>query len=331
MDKNAELWFQNNTFHHSKFSDISRLVELKKKKGVKISLAFPTRNEEKTISQEITVIKGELMDKFPLLDEIAVLDSGSTDRTMDMAKAAGAQAYLADEILPSYSSFAGKGENLWKSLYVLTGDIIVWIDADIKNIHPKFAYGVIGPLLEDETIGYVKAFYERPLKVGMRTKPTGGGRVTEILVRPLLANFYPELSLFMQPISGEYAGRRSILEEIPFRVGYGVDIGQLLDIYDKYGLSVFAQVDMDRRLHRNQSLPALGNMSFGILHTFITKLRQKGEIKLERDLYDRVYHLKLKEYRHILKEDELRFYERPPMTTIKEYRQKRPASATGAL
>ncbi len=317
MDKSVEFWFQNNTFHHSCFADIERLVELKRKKGLKISLGFPTLNEERTIGHEIEVVKSALMDRYPLLDEIAVIDSGSTDKTREVAREVGADVYLAKEILPTYGSFPGKGENLWKSLYVLSGDIIAWIDADIKNIHPKFVYGIVGPLLEDDNLGYVKAYYERPIKVGDKTKPVGGGRVTEILARPLLASFYPELSLFMQPLSGEYAGRREILESIPFRVGYGVEIGHLLDIYEKFGLSVFAQVDLDKRVHRNQFLPALAKMSFAILQTIMAKLKETGKIRLSEEIYKELNLVRVKKYTYQLRKEEVDLYERPPMKIIK--------------
>jgi glucosyl-3-phosphoglycerate synthase len=319
----AEKWFRTNTFHHSKFKDINKLVKLKRKKKLKISLAFPTLNEEETIGKEITVIKSYLMSRYPLIDEIAVIDSGSDDRTLEVARNAGAKVYLSSDILPNCGSYIGKGENLWKSLYVLEGDIIVWIDADIKNIHSKFVYGLVGVLLHYDDVGYVKAFYERPIRVGERLRPAGGGRVTEILIRPLLATFYPQLSLLMQPLSGEYAGRRTILENIPFRVGYGVETGHLLDIFEKYGLNVFAQVDMDRRVHRNQTLAALGKMSFAILQTFISRLKDSKRIVLATDMYEELASIKAKRYVHVPKKEKLEYYERPPIITIKEYRRKR--------
>ncbi|MDR0877273.1 MAG: glucosyl-3-phosphoglycerate synthase, partial [Treponema sp.] len=196
------------TWHHSRFEDINRLVALKEKKNVKISLAFPTLNEELTIGKEILVIRTELMDRYPLIDEIAVIDSSSKDNTRKVAERFGARVIASKTILPKYGNYRGKGENLWKSLYALEGDIIVWVDADISNIAPKFVYGLIGPLLEDDSISYVKAFYERPVRSGGGIAPSGGGRVTEILVRPLFSLFYPELALLIQPLSGEYAGRR---------------------------------------------------------------------------------------------------------------------------
>ena len=224
------------TFHHNDFKDKAVLVRQKEAQKLKISLAFPTLNEEATIGKEVLVLKTELMDRFPLLDEIAVIDSGSKDRTREAAAENGARVFSSADILRKYGTYRGKGENLWKSLYVLAGDIIVWIDADISNIAPKFVYGLVGPLLRDPRIGYVKAFYERPFRAAGELIPAGGGRVTEILVRPLFSLFYPELACLVQPLSGEYAGRRSLLERLPFSVGYGVELGHLIDIYHQAGI-----------------------------------------------------------------------------------------------
>jgi len=320
---NLDRWIKTNTFHHSRFSDIKRLVELKRKKGLKISLAFPTLNEERTIGEEVRVMKEELQVKYPLLDEIAVIDSGSTDNTLKVAEEAGAKVYLSSECLPQYGHIRGKGENLWKSLYLLEGDIILWLDADIKNIHPKFAYGILGPLLEFDDIYYVKGFYERPIRVGNRIRRSGGGRVTEILVRPLLSNFYPELSGFLQPLSGEYAGRREILEKLPFRVGYGVEVGLLIDIYEECGLFSLAQVDLDRRIHRNRSLDDLSRMSFAILHTFFTKLQQQGIISINKKIENYFYLVKAEGEDIFLFKEKFTLTERKPMIKIKEYREKR--------
>jgi len=321
--KNLDRWIKTNTFHHSSFSNIKRLVDIKEKKGLKISLAFPTLNEAETIGEEIQVMRNELQINYPLIDEIAVIDSGSTDNTLKIAEEAGAKIYLASECLPQYGYVRGKGENLWKSLYLLEGDIILWVDADIKNIHPKFAYGLLGPLLEFDDICYVKGFYERPIRIGSKIRRSGGGRVTEILVRPLLSNFYPELSGFLQPLSGEYAGRREILEKLPFRVGYGVEIGLLIDIYEQYGLFSLAQVDLDKRIHRNRSLDDLGRMSFVILHTFFTRLQQQGIISINKKIENYFYLVRAKGEELFLLKEKFVLTERRPMIEIKEYRKKR--------
>ncbi|OHE57578.1 MAG: glucosyl-3-phosphoglycerate synthase, partial [Treponema sp. GWA1_62_8] len=303
------------TFHSSVFRDQRSLVELKRKKGLKISLAFPTLNEEATIAKEILVLKTELMDRFPLIDEIVVIDSGSTDRTSEIATKYGAKVFASSEILKNYGTYRGKGENLWKSLYVLDGDIIVWIDADIANIDPKFLYGLVGPLLQDDGIGYVKAFYQRPIRSPEGLTPSGGGRVTEILIRPLFSLFYPELAALVQPLSGEYAGRRSILEQLPFSVGYGIEVGHLIDIYRQFGPEVLAQVDMDVRIHRNQTIEALSRMSYGVLSTFLDRLGKYGDLSVLRKLGDAHLALMTGEEGQRLVRSEISTVERPPMRT----------------
>jgi glucosyl-3-phosphoglycerate synthase len=310
------------TWHHSRFSDLGRLVALKEQKKLSISLAFPTLNEEATIGKEILVIRTELMDRHPLLDEIVVIDSSSQDMTRALAEKYGAKVIESKNILPNHGTYRGKGENLWKSLYALQGDIIVWVDADIANISPKFVYGLVGPLLEDDSIGYVKAFYERPIRSSTGIASSGGGRVTEILVRPIFSLFYPELARLIQPLSGEYAGRRSLLEQLAFSVGYGVELGHLVDIYHRFGIESLAQVDLDLRIHRNQSTEALGRMAYGILNTFLDRGKRYGDTEVLRELGDRHVALRVEDSEHKVVATEISAVERPPMVTIPEYIQK---------
>jgi glucosyl-3-phosphoglycerate synthase len=310
------------TWHHSRFQDIDRLVALKEKKDAKISLAFPTLNEELTIGKEILVIRTELMDRYPLVDEIVVIDSSSKDKTRKVAERFGARVFDSKTILPKYGSFRGKGENLWKSLYALEGDIIVWVDADISNIAPKFVYGLLGPLLEDDKIGYVKAFYERPIRSSSGINPSGGGRVTEILVRPLFSLFYPALARLIQPLSGEYAGRRSLLERLSFSVGYGVELAHLIDIYECSGIDALAQVDLDIRVHRNQTTAALGKMAYGILGAFFSRAEKYGNAKLIKELAGHHIALERENAAHRVLKTAISGEERPPMIDIPEYREK---------
>lgn len=315
-------WLKHNTYHHSEFWDLKKLVESKEEQGLTISLCLPTLNEETTIGKEIVLFKSELMNRYPLLDEIAVIDSGSTDKTIEVAQAFGADTYLADDILPDLEKKKGKGENLWKSIYQLKGDIIVFVDADIKNIHPRFAYGLIGPLIHRPEVKYVKGFYDRPLTLSNITRPSGGGRVTEILVRPLFSLFYPELTAIIQPLSGEYAVRREVVEGISFPIGYGVETSHLIDIYSQHGLDAFAQSDLDQRIHDNKSTRDLGKMSFGILQTFLTRSRDLGifsDIKQYETIF-RQFQATQNEYEAL--EFEIFEDERPPMNTIPEYRKK---------
>lgn len=322
MKKKSTEWLNKNTLKNTEFKNISKLIDLKKKKKLKISLGLPTLNEEKTIAKEIVILKGELMENYPLLDEIAVIDSGSDDNTCQIAQQFGAKTYLSKDILPNHKSVRGKGENLWKSLMVLKGDIIVWVDADIHNIHPRFVYGLVGPLLKYDNLGFVKAFYDRPISWGTEKSKSGGGRVTELLVRPFFNMFFPELAGIIQPLAGEYAGRRNILEKIPFYVGYGVETGMLIDICSKFGIDIIAQVDLEQRIHRNQSTQSLGRMAFGIMQIIINKLSQYDKIDvktkpqniLKQFIYDNEKYL-FNEY--IIKETE-----RPPICTLNEYKNK---------
>ena len=317
-------WLRSNTFHHSSFWDIMHMVKEKEKQGLKISLCIPTLNEEKTIGKELVIFKSELMTRYPLLDEIAVIDSGSNDKTLEVAAAYGADVYLASEILPEVGDKRGKGENLWKAIYQLKGDIIVYIDADIKNIHPRFVYGLVAPLIYNPTVKYIKAFYDRPLAFSQGTRPSGGGRVTEILIRPLFSLFFPELSAIVQPLSGEYAVRREVLHEISFPIGYGVETAHLMDVYSKYGLGAFGQTDLDKRVHRNQATRDLGKMSFGILQTFLGRLKRIKDIDgLSLDFINpclKQYQFNDNNYYEI--EHHIREEERPPMIEIPAYRKK---------
>lgn len=319
---NPQSWLQRKTFHHSAFWDLRKMVERKQALGLKISLCIPTFNEEVTIGKEVLLFRSELMNRYPLLDEVAVIDSGSTDRTCEVAAAFGADVYSAADILPEVGHKRGKGENLWKAIYQLEGDIIVYVDADIKNIHPRFVYGLLGPLINDSTTSYVKGFYDRPLSLGKETRSSGGGRVTEILVRPLFSAFFPELSALVQPLSGEYAVRRSVLEAISFPIGYGVETSHILDVYSRWGMEAFAQVDLDRRVHRNQTTAALGRMSFGILQAFFNRMKQFGmanDLPPIGTLYRAV---EAKEQTIKLHEYEIFEEERPPIIELPAYREK---------
>lgn len=320
--KKIKNWINNNTYHHSQFWDLKELVEKKKQHDLTISLCLPTLNEEKTIGKEVVIFKSELVKRYPLLDEIAVVDSGSEDKTREIAANFGADVYLADDILRGLEKKKGKGENLWKAIYQLEGDIIVYVDADISNIHPRFAYGLIAPLIYREEIKYVKAFYDRPLAVSDSVRPSGGGRVTEILIRPLFSLYFPELTGIIQPLSGEYAVRREVLEKINFPIGYGVETSHLIDVYTKYGLDAFAQTDLDQRVHQNKPTRALGKMSFGILQTFVKRAKNLGIIEKIEDFKTILRQTQAKEDIYEQVELEIVEEERPPMIEIEEYRNK---------
>lgn len=320
--KKLKKWIDDNTYHHSQFWDLKKLTEKKEKNDLTISLCLPTLNEEKTIGKEVIIFKSELVDRYPLLDEIAIIDSGSEDQTREIAANFGADVYLADDILPGLEKKKGKGENLWKAIHQLEGDIIVYVDADISNIHPRFVYGLIAPLIYREEVKYVKAFYDRPLAVSGSVRPSGGGRVTEILIRPLFSLYFPELTGIIQPLSGEYAVRREVLEKINFPIGYGVETSHLIDVYTKYGLNAFAQTDLDQRVHENKPTRALGKMAFGILQTFIKRAKALDIIQDISDFNTILRQTQAKD--NIYEQIELKIVEeeRPPMIEIEEYREK---------
>lgn len=316
----ADWWLRERTFHHSQFSDVRELIKLKEEQGITISLCIPTLNEAKSVGKVIRTLKRSLMERRQLLDEIGIVDSGSVDGTRDIARRLGAQVFDADDCLPQLPSYRGKGENLWKSLFLFNGDIIVWVDADIRNIHPRFVYGLLGPLLRDREIGYVKSFYRRPLKIGHKTVP-GGGRVTELMVRPFLNLLFPDLAVLAQPLSGEYAGRRAILHGVPFFTGYGVETGLLIDIEHRFGIRSIAQVDMDVRIHRNQSIESLRRMSYVILSVLLRRSEQLGKLALFEGLGHELHYVKREGGGYQFDVEEVRGRERPPMVTIPEYRE----------
>lgn len=323
MAKGLNKWLKENKFNCEEFSNIEELVKLKNEKGLKISLCIPTLNEEKTIGKIIRVIKKSLMKEHKLLDELAVIDSGSTDSTKEIALKCGADFYLARNYLKEHGIYKGKGENLWKALYLLNGDIIVWIDGDIENIHPRFVYGLVGPLLINDKIKYVKPYYKRPIRIGKKIYPFGGGRVTEILIRPLFNMFFPQLAGFFQPLSGEGTGRREILERIPYFTGYGVETGMLIDIKKKFGLKSIAQVDLIERVHRNQPLENLSKMAYGILQVLIERANTLGKIitpKSIKKTYAFIDYSIGGQFEFMRKK--ILEVQRPPIIKIKEYKEK---------
>jgi glucosyl-3-phosphoglycerate synthase len=267
------------------------------------------------------------MGRVPLLDEILVIDSASTDRTREIAEAEGARVVQHPDVLARYGSFRGKGEALWKSLYETSGDIIVWADTDVKNWHPRMVYGTLGPLLHEPRLQYVKGYYQRPIVEGGVLKEGGGGRVTELVARPLINLFYPELSGLIQPLSGEYAGRRSLLETIPFFTGYAVEIGHLIDAAERVGIEGLGQVDLERRVHRNQELEGLSRMSFVILQAVMKRLEERRKARLFAELGSTMKLPRSGKGRLSLEVIELADQERPPIIRIPEYLERRRVTA----
>jgi len=327
----VERWFGESNFHHAEFSDLRRLVQLKEKQGVTVSLVLPTLDEEETIGPIVRRAMREMVGRVPLLDEVLVIDSESSDRTREIAEAEGARVVQHPDVLARYGSFRGKGEALWKSLFETTGDIIVWADTDVKNWHHRMVYGTLGPLLHEPRLQYVKGYYQRPIVQEGVLKEGGGGRVTELVARPLINLFYPELSGLIQPLAGEYAGRRSLLEAIPFFTGYAVEIGHLIDAAERVGIEGLGQVDLERRVHRNQELEGLSRMSFVILQAVVKRLEERRKVRLFAEMGSTMKLPRSGKGRLSLEVLELADQERPPMIRIPEYLERRRASGRVGL
>jgi nucleotide-binding universal stress UspA family protein len=319
----VDRWFAESNFHHGEFADLQRLVQLKEQQGLTVSLVLPTLNEEETIGPIVRRAMRELMGRVPLLDELLVIDSASTDRTREIAEEEGARVVQHPDVLSRYGSYRGKGEALWKSLYETSGDLIVWADTDVRNWHPRMVYGTLGPLLHEPRLQYVKGYYQRPIVEGGMLKEGGGGRVTELVARPLINLFYPELSGLIQPLAGEYAGRRATLEQIPFFTGYAVEIGHLIDIADRVGIEGLGQVDLERRVHRNQELEGLSRMSFVILQAVVKRLEERRRARLFAELGSTMKLPRSGKGRLSLEVIELADQERPPIVRIPEYLERR--------
>ena len=251
-------WFDTHTHHWDDWS----LADLLAVRGqTRVSLVVPARNEAATVGAVVTRVREALMDTVALLDEIVVIDSDSTDDTYDVATDAGAVVHRSSEIRPDLGSVPGKGEAMWKSLFVTTGDVLVFMDADLVDWDTHFVPGLLGPLLTRPEVALVKGFYERPGGAGA----LAGGRVTELVARPLIALAHPELAGLVQPLAGEWAVRRSLFETLSVPTGYAVELAALVDTAAVLGVDAIAQVDLGRRAHSHQDLLDLGAMSVQIM------------------------------------------------------------------
>ncbi|GAA2865997.1 glucosyl-3-phosphoglycerate synthase [Nonomuraea rubra] len=244
-----------------------------------VSVVLPARDEENTVGDIVAAIRRDLVERTPLVNEILVVDSNSTDATAQRAREAGARVVAQGEVLSHLPPLTGKGEALWKGLAASKGDIVVYIDADLRSFGAHYVSGLVGPLLVDADTQFVKATYERPY-IGSdgAAQQGGGGRVTELVARPLLNMFWPELAGFAQPLGGEYAARREVLERVPFVTEYGVEFGLLVDLLQLIGLDAMAQVDLGHRTHTHQSIPALGRMAGQIMLTAWSRLERQGRV-----------------------------------------------------
>ena len=243
-------WYDARTFTLRQWS-AAELAQ--RKRGQRIAVVLPARNEQETVGAIVRTLRRELVESVGLVDEVIVMDSRSTDTTAAVATHAGAAVYTVDDVLPALGRRDGKGEAMWKSLAVTDADLLVFVDADLSDFSATWVTALLGPLLVHPEVDLVKAAYDRSLTLGAETAPTGGGRVTELTARPVLNAYWPELAGILQPLAGEYAARRTVLEQVPFVCGYGVEIGLLIDVLRLRGLDALAQVDLGRRVHRNRA------------------------------------------------------------------------------
>jgi glucosyl-3-phosphoglycerate synthase len=313
VDPTAQTWFERRS-SHARDWPLSRLLDMKG--STTVSVVLPALNEQATVGRIVERIRRDLVDRHHLVDELVVMDSGSTDATIEVAAAAGATVVRREDVLGDLPPRPGKGEVLWRSLAATTGDVLVFVDSDLRDFSTVFVTGLLGPLLTDDSVQFVKATYDRALQTPDAFVPAGGGRVTELVARPLLALHWPALTGFVQPLGGEYAARRSLLESLPFPCGYGVEFALLVDTYRTVGLPAMAQVDLSRRKHRNSDLHKLGQMATEILQVAERRLgrREDEQVLLTQFARDgsgsRVI------------DNDMTELERPPIITLDAYRSR---------
>ncbi|MFI8364490.1 glucosyl-3-phosphoglycerate synthase [Streptomyces sp. NPDC085612] len=310
MLEEVERWLADRSWSAAD-RPLDQLLDRKRAAGTTVSVVLPALDEEATVGAIVETIRRELMEDLsvPLVDELVVVDSGSGDRTAEVAAKAGARVVHRDEILPRIPAVPGKGEVLWRSLLVTGGDVVCFVDADLRDFSASFVSGIVGPLLTDPDVQFVKAMYDRPLG----DAPGQGGRVTELVARPLLNLHWPQLAGFVQPLGGEYAVRRSLLERLPFPVGYGVELGLLVDALHTVGLDALAQVDVGVRLHRHQGGQALGRMAAAIYRTAQVRLSRGHLVRPELTQFERGPEGFVPRTYPVDTE------ERPPMADVEEY------------
>ena len=330
MHADARRWFTQRSSH---LADWPLPAVLDRKRDTRVSVVLPALNEQATVGPIVAAIRRELVERVGLVDELVVMDSGSTDATAAVAAAAGARVVHREEVLPEFDPLPGKGEVLWRSLAATTGDVLVFVDSDLRQFTPSYVVGLLGPLLADPGVHLVKACYDRPLlprrglaglaeRVGTRAlpvRPAAGGRVTELVARPLLNLHWPQLAGIAQPLSGEYAARRTLLERLPFPTGYGVELGLLVDALHAVGLDGLAQVDLRRRRHRHQSDARLGVMASEIMQTALRRLEGEDRLWLAEPVSTGLTQFERVAGRYVARSTEVRTLDRPPLVTVPSY------------
>lgn len=281
----AAEWFEHRSYDHEQFSDLVELGRRKRELDLTVSAVLPSRNVADTIGgivAEIQAVNGRTQG-IPLVDQILVIDADSEDGTAEVAARSGAEVYSENELMSDYGGCHGKGDAMWRSLSVASGDLIMYMDADTRDIRPQHVYGVLGPILCVPQIRYVKAAYRRPFKSHEKVEEDGGGRVTELTAKPLFNLFYPELAGFVQPLAGEFVADKDLFRSVPFLTGYAVETGLMIDALKQVGLGAMAQVDLGTRQNRHQHLRDLSRMSYAVLRAVARRLRQEGRLSTVRD------------------------------------------------
>lgn len=304
---------------------------LKAKGSTRISVVLPARDEEQTVGGIVAQIRRRLVDDVGLVDELIVIDSRSSDATAAVAASAGATVYHQDHVLPGQPRMDGKGDALWKGLAASTGDVVLFVDSDLRDFTTDFVVGLLGPLLCDPGVVFVKAHYLRPLITDQASVPGGGGRVSELVARPLINLYWPRLAGFVQPLAGEYGGYRHVLERIPFVTGYGVEFAMLIDLLDLVGLDALAQVDLGTRTHRHQDIEALGRMAAQILQTADARLgreRRGAEDAPASTWLTQFRHDTTSPVHHQVVISDVAVQARPPLADVRELLTTVPAAGT---
>lgn len=329
ITSDAAEWFRSRSYHHEQFADLGELGRCKRESSRTVSLVLPTSNVADTIGGIIDEVhavneRAYSASGVALADEVLVIDADSADGTPEAAASHGATVYSENELMTRYGGTHGKGDAMWRSLSIATGDLVMFADSDTRDFRPQFVYGTLGPILTEPQVRYVKAAYRRPFRAGEEVEPDGGGRVTELSTKPLFNLFYPELTGFVQPLAGEFVADRELFLSIPFLTGYAVETGIMIDVFNKVGLGAMAQVDLGTRQNRHQHLRDLSRMSYAVLRAVARRLREDGRLNQLRDpnLPEQLF--QFSDYQHAvatpdgldLQEHVEELVERPPMAEV---------------
>jgi glucosyl-3-phosphoglycerate synthase len=330
MYVDARDWFKHRSYDFRRFSDVREMGRQKHERGLTVSAVLPARNVADTIGgiiDEIHAVNGRTSG-HPLVDQILVVDADSPDGTADVAADRGAEVFSENELMREHGGAHGKGDAMWRSLSVARGDLVMFMDADTRDFEPQLVYGILGPMLEDPRVRYVKAAYRRPFKSQEAVQVDGGGRVTELSTKPLFNLFYPELTGFVQPLAGEFVADRELFRSIPFLTGYAVEAGIMIDVFKKVGLDAMAQVDLGTRQNRHQPLRDLSRMSYAVLRAVARRMRQEGRLNQAVDPNAPVSPFQFSDYLHaVATPDGLQLHlyveelvERPPIEQVLKVR-----------